>query len=186
MAICSPSWGHLGPSRAVCHYARTHAHARARRAPQKVRRTTIKSCKIILELSWDHLASILAHFGAILAHLGLYLVLSSPSSSQHGLQVALFKPPRPRQDLQTDTLQALPRLLARRNRPKNIDFPMVFKGFCNLTCWPHLMPTAALLSPRFASRCPLAPPKKGRGGPKTAQDRSKMGPTRCPKSPGRA
>ena len=43
---------------------------------------------------------------------------------------------------------------------------MVFKGFCNLTCWPHLMPTAALLSPRFASRCPLDAPRRAEEGPR--------------------
>ena len=157
----------------------------AQDGPEKGRRTKIKSRKIFLELSWVHRTSMLAHLRAILAHFGLYLALSSPSLSQHGLQVALFKPSRPQQDLQTTTLQAFSRLLALRSRPKNIDFPMVFKGFCNPTSQPHLMPTTALLNPRFAARCPLGPPRKGQGRPKTAQDGPKMGPTRCPRSPGR-
>ena len=58
--------GHLGPSGNVHVRMRTCA----RRAPQKVRRTKIKFCKIFLELSWAHLGSILAHLGANCRQLG--------------------------------------------------------------------------------------------------------------------
>ena len=62
-------------------------------------------------------------------------------------------------------------------KPSKInDFPLVFQGFCNLAFLPHIMPAAALLSPRSASRGPPGPPKKGQGGPKIAQDGPKMGP----------
>ena len=52
----------------------------------------------------------------------------------------------------------------------------MFDGVCNLAFLPHIMPAAALLSPRSASRGPPGPPKKGQGGPKIAQDGPKMGP----------
>ena len=107
-----------------------------------------------------------------MAHFGLHLALSSPWLSQHGVQVALFKPSRPQQDLQATALQAFSRLLAPRFRPKNIDFPMVFKGFCNPTSQPHLMPTTILLNPRFAARCLPGPPRRAKEGPR----QPKMGP----------
>ena len=52
----------------------------------------------------------------------------------------------------------------------------VVQGVCNLAFLPHIMPAAALLSPRSASRGPPGPPKKGQGGPKIAQDGPKMVP----------
>ena len=62
---------------------------------------------------------------------------------------------------------------------KITEFPLVFEGFCNPTFLPQSMPTAAPLSPRFASRCPLGPPRKGQGEPKRAQEEAKMGPKPC-------
>ena len=55
-------------------------------------------------------------------------------------------------------------------------FPLIVQGLCNIALLPHIMPAAALLSPRSASRGPPGPPKKGQGGPKIAQDGPKMGP----------
>ena len=114
--------------------------------------------RYVLEPSW-------AHLGANSGHIGLNLARPHQHRRQFTIQVAVFKPSRPQQDLRTATLQVFWWSLGSPNLQKSLIFLRFFKVFailpsCHIPCPPQPfqaqdLPQEALLDPpRRAKEAP--------------------------------